>query len=169
MALITNFSVLFNSTLTKTPGLTVPSTNLPVSVAVALADGAGAGKADRLYAATLTVGASSNNDLDLAGVIVDDFGQTITFARVKALWARASASNVNDVLLGAAAANPWVTLLNSTGTVRLRPGSGILHFAGSADAVGYAVTAGTGDIFRVANGGAGSSINVDIALVGNST
>lgn len=166
MALITNLQVVLNATLTKTPGLTIPTTNIPVNIAIALADGTTAGKADRLYAATRTIAASSNDDLDLAGVLADDFGQTITFARIKALWVRGAAANVNNVVLGAAAANPWVTLLNATGTATLRPGALVLAAAGVADATGYAVTGGTGDILRVANGGAGTSVSYDIALVG---
>lgn len=166
MALITSVQVVLNATLTKTPGLTVPTTNIPVNRMIALADGITAGKADRLYAATRTVGASSNEDLDLAGVLLDDFGQAITFARIKALYIAAAVGNTNNVVVGAAAANPWVTLLNSTGTATLRPGAFLLAAAGLADAIGYAVTAGTGDLLRAANSGAGSTVSYDIALIG---
>lgn len=169
MALITSVQLVISGTLTKTPGLTVPSTNLPVNRLVQLIDGTTAGKADRIYAATRTIAASSNDDLDLAGVLADDFGQTITFARVKALYVAAAASNANNVVVGAAASNPWVGLLTATGTITIRPGAfSVPVCCGVADATGYAVVAGTGDILRVANGGASTSVTYDIAVIGAS-
>jgi hypothetical protein len=39
--------------------------------------------------------------------------------------------------------------------------------AGPADALGYLVTAGTGDVLRITNGGAGA-VTYDIAIVGAS-
>lgn len=169
MALITSVQVVINATLTKTPGLTVPSTNIPVSRVLQMADGVVAGKADRLYAATRTVGPSANDDLDLAGVLTDDFAQAITFARIKALYIAAAVANTNNLVIGAAAANPWIGLLNATGTVQVRPGAYTIPLvAGAADAVGYVVVAGTGDILRVTNGGAGTSVTYDIAIIGAS-
>jgi hypothetical protein len=138
------------------------------SLRVALTTGTGAGQADRLYAATRTIGASSNEDLDLAGVLLDEFGAAITFARVKTLFVQAAAANVNNVVVGAAAATQWATLLNTTGTVTLRPGAGFLAYAGTADATAYVVGAGASDFLRVANSGAGTSVTYDIVIIGAS-
>lgn len=168
MALITSMQVVINATLTKTPGLTVPTTTIPVNRLVQLASGVAAGQADRLYAATRTIGASSNEDLDLAGVLADDFGQVITFNRVKALYVAAAAANANNVVVGAAAATTWTAFLNSTGTMTLRPGAFNLMGAGVADATAYAVGAGATDFLRVANSGGGTSVTYDIAVIGAS-
>jgi hypothetical protein len=62
--------------------------------------------------------------------------------------------------------NPWVGFLNAAGTVTLKPGAGIVLTADQASATGYPVTAGTGDILRVANSGAGTAVLYDIAIVG---
>lgn len=168
MALSIQVQVVFAATLSKTPGVAAPASPVVINRVLQLIDGTAAGKADRLYAATLTVGASSSTDLDLAGVLADDFGQTITMARVKGLYVAAAAVNANNVVLGAAAANPWTTLLNSTGTATLKPGGLLLALTGVADAIGWPVTAGTGDQFRVANGGAGTSVSADVVIIGAS-
>lgn len=164
----TTVQVVLGATLTKPPGLTAPASPLAVNRLIQLGDGTAVGKADRLYVATRTIGASSNEDLDLAGVLVDDFAQTITFARIKAIYVAAALANVNNVVVGAAAATQWATLLNTTGTITLRPGAFFLAAASVADGTGYAVGAGASDFLRVANSGAGTSVTYDIALIGAS-
>jgi hypothetical protein len=132
-----------------------------------LADGTGAGQADRLFSDTRTIAASSNDDLDLAGVLVDALGATITFARVKGLYVAAATANTNNVLIGAGT-NPFINLLNATGVITLRPGAWITFGVGATDATGAAVTAATGDILRIANSGAGTTVNYDIIIIGAS-
>lgn len=132
-----------------------------------LLDGVGVNQADRLFTDQRTITASANDDLDLAAVLTDVFGQAITFARIKAILIVAAAANVNDLVVGAAAANAFVGPFGaSTHTVKVRPG-GFLLLA-CADATGWAVTAGTADILRVANGAGGSSVVYDIVLIGAS-
>jgi len=134
---------------------------------IELLDGVGVNQADRLFTDQRTITASANDDLDLAAVLTDAFGQVITFARVKAILIVAAAANVNDLVVGAAAANAFVGPFGaSTHTIKVRPG-GMLLLA-CADATGWAVTAGTGDILRVANGAGGSSVVYDIIIIGAS-
>lgn len=135
---------------------------------VSLTDGTGAGQANRVFSDRRSIAASSAEDLDLAGVLLDAFGATLTFVRIKGLYIAAAATNVNNVVVGADATNPWATLLNATGTITLRPGAAFAAFAGAADGTGYAVTAGTGDLLQVANSGAGSAVEYDIFVVGAS-
>ncbi|MGW6455511.1 hypothetical protein ACWF94_06205 [Streptomyces sp. NPDC055078] len=135
---------------------------------VTLGSGTGAGKADRVWADRRTLAASGTEDLDLAGVLADAFGAVITWARVKGLFVAAADANVNNVVVGGAAANPWAPLLGATGAVTLRPGAVVGAMAGAADATGYAVTAGTADLLKVANSGAGTSVTYDIFIVGSS-
>lgn len=139
-----------------------------VSRDITLTDGTGATQADRLYQAQGTIAASSSVDLDLAGSLVDLFGSTITFVRIKGLYIAAATGNTNNVVVGAAATNQWATLLNTTGTIQIRPGACALFIAGSTDTVGWTVTAGTGDLLRLTNGGAGSTVTYDIAIIGAS-
>jgi hypothetical protein len=141
---------------------------LTVSKVLDLASGTGAGAADVLYSDTNTLAASANTDIDLAGALANAIGGTSVFVRVKGLYVAASAANTNNVVVGNATTNAWATLLGATHTLTLRPGAWVLLGTGSADATGYAVTAGTGDLLRIANSGAGTSVSYDIAIIGAS-
>ncbi|AZM46570.1 hypothetical protein DMB38_12775 [Streptomyces sp. WAC 06738] len=153
---------------TKTLDLTTTQDELNFRRAVQLSSGTAAGQADKVFHDRRTLTASATEDLDLAGVLLDAFGGTITFVKIKGLFVAAAAGNTNSVVIGAAAATPWAALLNSTGTLTLRPGASFGAFAGAADAAGYAVGAGTADLLKVANSGAGSSVTYDVVIVGTS-
>ncbi|MBL1107987.1 hypothetical protein JK361_25930 [Streptomyces sp. 5-8] len=133
-----------------------------------LLNGTGAGKADRVFSDRRTLAASATEDLDLAGALIDAFGAAVTFAGIKGLVIAAAAGNSNNVVLGAASSNAWASLLGATGTVILRPGAFLAVGTGQADATGYVVTAGAGDLLKVANSGAGSSVSYDVHIIGAS-
>ncbi|MGW3847183.1 hypothetical protein [Streptomyces fagopyri] len=139
-----------------------------LSKSMALASGTGAGKADRLFSDRRTLAASGTEDLDLAGVLLDAFGTAITFARIKGLIIAASKDNTNNVLVGAASGSPWAALLNSTGVLTLRPGAFVAVGTGVADATGYAVTATTADLLKIANSGGTTGVTYDIHIIGAS-
>ncbi|MFE6103188.1 hypothetical protein ACFVQ4_24970 [Streptomyces laurentii] len=136
--------------------------------AMSLADGTGAGKADRVWSDRRQLNASATEDLDLAGVLLDAFGSAVTFARIKGIVIAAAAGNTNNVVVGNAASNAWSTLLGATGTLTLRPGAFVAVGTGAADATGYTVTASTGDVLKIANSGAGSTVTYDIHIIGAS-
>ncbi|MBX6382162.1 MAG: hypothetical protein IRZ07_04180 [Microbispora sp.] len=151
--------------LTSAQDLTTASAPLSFSRQVLLTDGAGAGQADRIWSDERTLAASASEDIDLAGTLVDPFGGTITFARVKGLIVAAAAGNTNNVVIGGASSNGWVGPFGAAdNTLAVRPG-GLLVLM-SPDATGYPVTAGTGDLLHVANSGAGSSVTYQIVVIG---
>lgn len=166
MALSTEISLSVLATLSKTVDLGNPSQALNYSKKVTLGSGTGAGNADVLWNDTRTITASSNEDLDLVGSLTDPLGTTVSQARIKGLIVSAATANTNNVVLGAAAATQWAALLGTTGTVQVRPGTTFAVFAGVADATGYVCAAGSTDLFRVANGGAGTSVTYDIIVIG---
>lgn len=168
MGMQSTLSLAATVTQTKALDLTTTSDPLMFRQAVSLGSGSGAGQADKVFHDRRTLAASAAEDLDLAGVLLDAFGAAITFVRVKGLFITAAAANVNNVVVGADATNPWATLLNATGTITLRPGASFGAIAGAADGTAYAVTAGTGDLLQVANSGAGTSVTYDIVIVGAS-
>ncbi|MFE0036833.1 hypothetical protein [Streptomyces sp. NPDC059015] len=139
-----------------------------LSRSMSLASGTGAGKADRIFGDRRTLAASATEDLDLAGVLLDSFGAQITFARIKGILIAAAAGNTNNVVIGNATTNAWSTLLGATGTVTLRPGAFLAVGTGVADATGYAVTAGTGDLLKVANSAGSTSVTYDVVIIGAS-
>lgn len=168
MGLISSVGVTIAADLTKILDLTTARAPLSKTYTATLTNGTGAGQADLVFSDTRTIAASSNEDLDLNGVLTDALCTTISLLRVKALLIAASAANVNNVVVGAAAANPWVGIFTATGTVTLRPGALFLYAAGQADATAAAVVAATGDLLRVTNSGAGTGVNYDIIVIGAS-
>ena len=135
------------------------------SASASLSNGTGANQANALWADTRTLSASATENLDLAGVLTDAFGSTLTFTKIKALLIEADDANVNDVVIGGAASNAWLALFgDATDTLKIKPGGFILIVA--PDANGLAVTASTGDILKVANGGGGSGVTYTINIVG---
>lgn len=132
-----------------------------------LVNGTGAGQADLLWSDTRTLAASASESLDLAGVLIDALGSTLTFARVKGLLVTAAAGNANDVVVGGAAANAFVgPFADATDKVKVKPGGMVAFF--SPTATSYPVTAATADQLQVANSGAGTSVSYDIVIIGAS-
>jgi hypothetical protein len=168
MTLSSSFAISAAGELSSVLDLGTARAPASVSKSVAFTSGVGAGQADKLFSDRRTLAASGTEDLDLAGVLLDAFGAAITFARVKGLLITAAVANTNNVVIGAASSNPWATLLNSTGTLTLKPGATVGLFAGAADPTAYAVTAGTGDLLKVANSGAGTAVSYDIVIIGAS-
>ncbi|MFM9602684.1 hypothetical protein [Streptomyces turgidiscabies] len=164
-----NSALAMSASGTLSAALDLGTASFPMSLsnAVSLTSGTTAGKADKAFSDRRTLAASATEDLDLAGVLLDAFGAAITFARIKGLLIKAAAANTNSVVIGAGTA-PWITLLNSTGTITLRPGASFCAIAGAADATAYGVTATTADILKVANSGAGTSVTYDICIIGAS-
>jgi hypothetical protein len=175
--LTTKVSLNVQAALSSPLDLVTASAPLVQNYLQNLANGVGAGQADRVFSDTRTLTASANEDLDLAGALLDATGGPFSVTRIKMLLVRAADANVNNVLVGGAAANGWATLLTpaATGQIILRPGALFLALAGSVvsggagDATGYVVTPGTGDLLRITNGGAGTSVNYDIIAIGCST
>ncbi|MEU9921876.1 hypothetical protein AB0H51_11365 [Streptomyces griseoluteus] len=168
MPLSSTLAVSAFTELSGAQGLGTARIPAGLSRAVTLASGTGAGKADRVFQARRTIAASGTDDLDLAGVLTDALGATITFARIKGLVIAAAVGNTNNVVVGNATSNAWASLLNATGTLTLRPGAVLAAIAGAGDTATYAVTGNTGDMLRIANSGGGSTVTYDICIVGAS-
>lgn len=160
-------SLSVQGTLTKALDLASVASPLQFGKSIALANGVGANQADKIFHDIRTINASSNDDLDLAGVLVDAVGDALTFVKVKMIVVVADSANVNNVIVGGAGATQMVGPFGAnTHTVAVAPGG--LFAVARADATGWAVGAGATDIFRVTNGGAGTSVTYSIVIVGTS-
>jgi len=178
MPLTSKLAVSISADYTKALDLTTGKVPLAKIYQAVLSTGTAVGQADLVFHDQRTLAPSATEDLDLAGVLLDAFGATLTFVRVKGLIVAAlgvtdasgvvTTPNTNNVVVGAAAGAPWTTLLNSTGTVTLRPGAFFAAIAGSTDSTGYAVTATTADLLKVANSAGSSSVTYDIIVIGAS-
>lgn len=131
-----------------------------------MATGIATGLADLLYAGTRTLALSTSEDLDLAGGLTDVFGATLTFVKIKMIYISAAAANTNTVVVGGAASNQFVGPFGaSTHTIAIQPGATMKFIH---PLTGWAVTAGTGDLLKVLNGGAGTSVTYDLVICGTS-
>lgn len=153
---------------TSTQDLTTASAPIAFTRTAALAAGTGVGAADTLFTDRRTLASTATEDLDLSGTLTDAFGVPVVMARIKGVVISASGMNTNNVVVGAASSNAWASLLNSSGTVTLRPGASFALIAGPVDELSYSVAAGTGDLLKVANSGSGSTVTYDVVLIGSS-
>jgi hypothetical protein len=135
----------------KARDLATATDPLNVTRTVALSDGTGADQADQSWHDQRTLASAAGEDLDLSGALLDAFGDTVSLARVKALFVE-NLSADNTLILGNAASHAWAGPLGgATQTLRLRPGGVLLIVA--ADATAYPVSAGSADALRVTHGG----------------
>lgn len=136
-----------------------------VSFGQTYASGTGSGAIDKKWCDRRTIAASGADTLDLAGVLTNEFGAIVTFAKVKDLGVKAATTNTNDVWIGGAAANRFNTFVKDSSVIVVKPGYMQL-IAGSG--TGYTVTAGTGDRLLLKNSSSGSGVTLDICIAGTS-
>lgn len=138
---------------------------LDYALSTVFENGTGDDQANEAFSDTRTLSASGTEDLDLAGGLADAFGNTLTFTKVKALIVTAAASNTNDVLVGGASSNQLASFFgDATDVIKVKPGGTIMLMA--PESAGYAVTAGTGDLLKVANSAGGTSVTYTIIVIG---
>lgn len=167
IALSATVGVRVEGSYSNQVGLAAVNGVIARALGVTLSSGTGANQADRIFTETNTLGVSATKDYDLAGVLLDQFGSTLTFVKMKGIFIFADAANTNNVVLGAAAATQFVGPFGAnTHTVHARPGGCIALF--SPDLTSWAVGAGTTDFLRVANSAGGTSVTYDIVLIGTS-
>jgi hypothetical protein len=166
MALSSTIKLAVAANLTSVQDLGTASAPASLSSSVTLTTGTGAGQADKIFADTRTLAASATEDLDLAAVLTDGLGSTITFARIKAVVVRASAENTNLVQVTRPASNGVPLFMAAGDGIALRPGETFGVFAGVEDAVGHVVTAGTGDLLTLTNSAGSTSVTYDVIIIG---
>lgn len=133
-----------------------------------LTDGTTANKADLIYVDERSVSTSSNDDIDLAGVLTDAFGATITAAEIVSILIIngpiSGSANTTNLTIGVGS-NPFLGFLGGTTPTigPIKPGGVFMISAGHADGVGT-VGAGSSDILRIANS-SGATATYQIAIL----
>lgn len=165
--LTSKLSVSVDAVQTANRALTSVRAPLEYARMLNLSTGTAAHQADLMFSGTRTLAASAAEDLDLSGPLLDAFGATLAFARIKGIVIAASANNTNNVVVGGAASNGFINwVADATDKVIVRPGGVFALFA--QDATAYAVTAGTGDLLHVTNSGGTTSVAYDVVIIGAS-
>lgn len=136
--------------------------------ALSFADGTTANKFDLLYLDERTVSSGANDDIDLAGVLTDALGATITAAELVGIVLvnkqRDGTANTTALTIGGGT-NPFVGFLGGTTPTITKVGPGAAFVLISPDATGLGtVTAGSADVLRIANA-AGATNKYMLALL----
>jgi hypothetical protein len=129
-----------------------------------LANGTGTSQASQVYQDTGSLAGSASANIDLAGSLVNAFGTTITFTKIKLLAIKAAAANnvANNLQVSRGSSNGFVWFLAASDGFYLAPGAFFLWY----DPVGVTVTAATGDILTLTNGAGTNTIAYDLLIVG---
>jgi len=144
-----------DSTLAVTTDVVSSGTSSFPTLTVTLTDGTGAAQANKWYRSYRTLTATTAENLDLAGSLLDPFGNTLTFTGIKSIAiAVVSPDGTKSVTIGGAASNPFIGPFSASGTLSV-PYSVVLN---NPNAAGWTVTAATADQFRVYNPGASTII-----------
>ncbi len=163
----TRIMVAVSGTLNSTLDLVTAEAPLSQRTTIDLTSGVAANQADLIWSDTRTLAASTAEDLDLKGTLTDAFGGAFTPAKLKAIYVCAAAANTNTVKVGGDAASvPW--LGDVTDVVVVPPGGCYVQVAPALAGLAT-VTAATGDIVQVENGGAGTTVTYSIVLIGTSS
>ena len=148
-----------------------PSWSAAIDEVLSFANGTAANQADIAYVAERTVTSGANDDIDLAGVLTDALGATITAAELVALMiinkAKDGTANTTNLTIGGGSAPVTGFLGGTTPTIGPIPPGGVVMLA-SPGATGLgAVTATSADILRVANS-AGATAKYVVAILARS-
>ncbi|API58866.1 hypothetical protein BSL82_05695 [Tardibacter chloracetimidivorans] len=127
-------------------------------------DGTGAGQANGVYIDDFSIEASGTLSIDLSGSLEDAHGNALVFTAIKAILLIADAANTNNVILGNVA-NGFVGPFGAaTESLTVPPGGCVL--LSNPSAAGWAVTAGTVDLIKLANSSSGSAVGGTIVILG---
>ena len=119
---------------------------------------------DVLFQSKRTLLAGANEDLDLAGVLEDSFGDIVNMAQLCVIYVASDATNTGDIEVSASAASGLSGPFLAGGDgVSVAPGE--VHM--STSPAGWAVADGATDLLNVSNPGAADAI-YNIVLVGRS-
>lgn len=174
--LIVNLGTSIGTTARKSLDLSTPESKVSQAKNFSTTFGTGLGKADQLFHDRRIVAASTSDDLDLAGVLTNAFGGTITFASIKAIvlynrsdetWGAHSVATDATIAVGGAAANEFQGPMEAAGDAIVVPAGGLFVIT-KPETAGWPVTADTGDILRIENLDGTDEAMYDIFLIGES-
>ncbi len=139
---------------------------LPFHDDLIIGSGTGSGQSDLCYFNTRTVGASSNEDVDLAASLASPIGETLTFVEITAILVVAAAGNGGNITFGPASSNGFTGPFgDASDRISLAAGQRCLLTNTGA---GWGVTASTGDLLNFANSDSGAAGSYDLVIIGRS-
>ena len=128
--------------------------------------GTGNNQADLVFSGQRTLAASASESFDLNGTtLLDAFGTAIAMAKIKAIYLKAAAGNTNNVIIGNVTNGIVGPFGAATHSILVKPGG---VFLWACPGTGETITAGTGDLLKIANSGGTTGVTYDLMLLGTS-
>jgi hypothetical protein len=162
---VASITLTIDSTLTNSGLLTNTTDRINQGYILNLASGTGAGQASNAFRDQRTLAASGTEDLDLAGVLTNAVGQTITFTKLKVLIIHAAAGNTNNVNVTMPVSNGAPIFLAAGDGVGIRPNGTYVFTAPTA--AGITITAATGDLVTITNSAGTTGVTYDVVALGS--
>lgn len=134
-----------------------------------LTNGTGAGKCSIFYADEFDIAASGTANIDLAAGVTDVFGNSVSFTKIRLIYIQVVTDTDlvkvgTSVLVGGHASAVTSFFGDASDKIRIRNG-GCFQLS-AIDATGYAVTATTADMIKIANEDSSAAVTVRIGVVG---
>lgn len=166
MGLLTKYRGGFSTLYNSAADLGNPVQTVAFGAEASMINGTADRKADLVFSDTRVLAASTSEDLDLAGGLADVFGATLTFVKVRAIYIVAAAANGGNIVVGGAAANGFLgPFADATDKINLAAEA---YAELVSPKSGWTVTAGTGDLLKIANADSGAAASYTIQIIGTS-
>lgn len=137
--------------------------NIAASYGISMSDGSGLNQASRLWSDRRTLAGGATENIDLAGVLVDGLGATLTFPSIKGILLKSADANTTILTIGNVT-NGIATIFGAaTQSFPMQPGE--LLIKATPSAAGHVVTASTAYLIKIANA-AGAAATYDIVIWG---
>jgi len=164
MSLSASIDLKINVAQSNNGDINTAISNTALNEVLSLLNGTGLNQANQVWSDNSQLAISGVDSLDLAGVLLDAFGNAITFTNIVAIAVIADAGNGDNIEIGGNA-NAFASFLGDpTDVVTVPPGGMFLITA--PDATGFPVTASTADILDITNADAAAVANYKIVLIG---
>lgn len=152
------------ATVTQTSSLDIAAGSAPLAFLAnyVFSSGTSAYQGTTFTSDQRTLGAGAVDALDLAGGLVDIFGNVVTFTRIRAFLVETDVAAAGNLSVFSPGAGSFFGPA-SGGEVLVRPSCVFICVAPNPD--GWPVTPGSGDIFRLTNNAAGNII-YNIIIIG---
>ena len=156
-----------SSNFSDTAELATPRSNISKQYKRTTANGTGSGQADlRFQDSARSLAAAATENMDLAGGLTDEYGNTITFATVTGITIKNLNTVTGDNLtIGGAASNPAALWFGATTHTLTIEANQIFHITTD---VGWTITGGSADVLKILNDDATNAITFDIIIEGRS-
>lgn len=113
-----------------------------------------------------TIVDAATEDIDVAGLLEDAFGDVVTLVKVKAFQIVNLNTTDGENLIVGNGPNPFASWLSATNDAVVIGAGGTMLLA-NPSAAGYAVASGTGDILRLT--ASGGDITYDLVIIGTTS